>query len=64
VSRLQVPTSLGTRCQLGVIMWNFLGRIHMQELIDRAIAALPMREVVVDGETYLQIDQAEAPPSC
>jgi hypothetical protein len=45
-------------------MWNFLGRIHMQELIDRAIAALPMREVVVDGETYLQIDQAEAPPSC
>jgi hypothetical protein len=54
----QVPARLASRCQLGCVMWNWIGYQRAQEAIDRAIAALPMREVTVGGETYLQIDQA------
>lgn len=57
MSQLQVPQRLGTRCQLGIVMWNFLGYRHVQDQIDAAIAAIPMREVEVNGVKYMQLDE-------
>jgi hypothetical protein len=59
MTSLRVPTSLGRRCKLGVIMHNFMGYWHQVDLVAKAIAAIPMREVEINGDKYMQVEQLD-----
>lgn len=59
VTQVRFPERLAVRCQLGVVMWNFIGYAHVKDQVEKALAAIPMREVEIDGVKFLQIVESD-----